>query len=315
PGVAEKLSIDYETCRKLNPRLLYLNAASYGDSGPDCRRPAFYAIAAANGGSQMRQAGEGHPRPGSEALPMDELKDEAWRLLKAAEWNADPIAALGSATALLLGLHARDRSGEGQELLTSMLCSNMYANSDELIDYEDRPEPPRVDRDLLGLGPLYRLYEAAKGWVFLACLRRHEWEAFCNAIERPGLIAKWETQDDALADEIAAILRTREADEWERVLAKHDVPLASVEMRDPGRFCLEDETMRELGHMVEVESPTYGTYLRHGALQTFSDETLTFGPWEPLGGHTRSILSELGFDQAAVERLIDESIVEAWTPA
>ena len=314
PGVAEKLSIDYETCRKLNPRLLYLNAASYGDSGPDCRRPAFYAIAAANGGSQMRQAGEGHPRPGSEALPMDELKDEAWRLLKAAEWNADPIAALGSATALLLGLHARDRSGEGQELLTSMLCSNMYANSDELIDYEDRPEPPCVDRDLLGLGPLYRLYEAAEGWVFLACLRRHEWEAFCNAIERPGLIAKWETQDDALADEIAAILRTREADEWERVLAKHDVPLASVEMRDPGRFCLEDETMRELGHMVEVESPTYGTYLRHGALQTFSDETLTFGPWEPLGGHTRSILSELGFDQAVVERLIDGSIVEAWTP-
>ena len=86
-------------------------------------------------------------------------------------------------------------------------------------------------------------------------------------------------------------------------------------MRDPGKFCLEDETMRELGHMVEVESPTYGTYLRHGALQTFSDETLTFGPWEPLGGHTRSILSELGFDQAAVDRLIDESIVEAWTPA
>ena len=71
----------------------------------------------------------------------------------------------------LLGLYARDNSGEGQELLTSMLCSNMYANSDELIDYGDRPEPPRVDRDLLGLGPLYRLYEATEGWVFLACLR------------------------------------------------------------------------------------------------------------------------------------------------
>ena len=99
------------------------------------------------------------------------------------------------------------------------------------------------------------------------------------------------------------------------MLAERDVPLASVEMRDPGRFCLEDETMRELGHMVEVESPTDGTYLRHGALQTFSDDKLTFGPWEPLGGHTRSILSELGFGEAEVERLIDGSIVEAWAPA
>ena len=312
PGVAEKLGIDYETCRQLNPRALYLNAASYGDSGPDCRRPAFYAIAAANGGNQMRQAGEGHPRPGSEELPLDDLKDEAWRLLKAAEWNADPIAALGSATALLLGLHARDKSGSGQELLTSMLCSNMYANTDELIDYDGVPEPPRVDANLYGLGPRYRLYEAKDGWVFLACPREHEWEAFCQAVERPDLATK---SDDILADEIAPVFRTRPADEWERTLTEHDVPLVAVETRDPGRFCLEDETMRELGHMVEVESPVYGTYRRHGALQKFSDETLTFGPWEPLGGHTRSILSELGYSDDEVETLIDSEVVEAWVPS
>jgi crotonobetainyl-CoA:carnitine CoA-transferase CaiB-like acyl-CoA transferase len=312
PGVAERLGIDYETCRRLNPRALYLNAASYGDSGPDCRRPAFYAIAAANGGNQMRQAGEGHPRPDSEALPIDDLKNEAWRLLKAAEWNADPIAALGSATAMLLGLHARDKSGSGQELLTSMLCSNMYANTDELIAYDGIPEAPRVDTNLYGLGARYRLYEAKEGWVFLACPQENEWEAFCQAVERPDLVAKTE---DALADEIAAIFGARTADEWERVLSEHDVPLVAVEMRDPGKFCLEDETMREQGHMVEVDSPVYGTYRRHGALQKFSDDDLTFGPWEPLGGHTRSILTELGFSEQEIETLIDSEVVEAWVPA
>ena len=97
-------------------------------------------------------------------------------------------------------------------------------------------------------------------------------------------------------------------------MTQHDVPLVAVEMRDPGKFCLEDETMRELGHMVEVESPVYGTYRRHGALQKFSDETLTFGPWEPLGGHTRSILAELGYGESEVEKLIDYEVVEAWVP-
>jgi len=75
------------------------------------------------------------------------------------------------------------------------------------------------------------------------------------------------------------------------------------------------DDLAELGHMVEVESPVYGTYLRHGALQTFSDDQLTFGPWEPLGGHTRSILTELGYSEEAAEGLIESEVVEAWVPA
>lgn len=321
PGVPERLGIDSETCRRLNPRVIYLNAASYGDSGPDCQRPAFYAIAAANGGSMMRQVGAGHPRLGSENLSLEELKEEAWRLLKAAEWNADPIAALGAATALLLGLHARDSSGEGQALLTSMICSNMYANSDELIRYEGQPAPPRVDAELLGLGPLYRLYETSDGWVFLACLRRAEWVAFCQAVDRPDLVPRWDAgwqpsahsgEAGELASAISEVFRSRSATEWEQVLGEHDVPIAAVESRDPGRFCLEDETMRELGYMVQVDSPVYGTYWRHGGLQQFSADELTFGAWEPLGGHTRPILSELGYSAEEIDGLITDEIVEAW---
>ena len=320
PGVPERLGIDYETCHKLNPRAIYLNAASYGDSGPDCRKPAFYAIAAANGGSQMRQAGEGHPRPDSETLPLDDLKDEAWRLLKAAEWNADPIAALASATALLLGLHARDSGGTGQALLTTMLCSNMYANSDEIIDYAGRPAPPRVDADVRGLGPLYRLYDTADGWVFLACLRRKEWQEFCRAIERPDLEAEWEAAwqggetADRLIESIQAVFDARSAIDWERSLAERGVPIAAVETRDPGQFCLEDETMRRLGHMVQVESEVYGSYWRHGALQKFSADEQTFGPWEPLGGHTSAILNELGYSEDEVAALAQDEVVEVWKP-
>jgi crotonobetainyl-CoA:carnitine CoA-transferase CaiB-like acyl-CoA transferase len=302
---------------------VYLYGASYGDSGPDASRPAFHPIAGAIAGNATRQAGAGHPPSNGQALSIHDLKQEAWRLLKANEANPDVNAAIAAATALLLGLQARDARGAGESLMTTMIASNMYANSDELIQYDGRPPTRVVDGDLLGIGPLYRLYETAEGWVFLACLRRREWEAFCRAIGREALASRWHAawgrdgaspEAEQLASELAELLRSRTAEEWERLAQEHDVPLVAVEARDPGRFCLEDEGMRAQGYMVQVESPVYGTYWRHGALQQFSAQTLTFGPWEPVGGHTRAILSELGYGDEEVQRLVQERVVEAWSP-
>jgi len=318
PGVPERLGIDAETCRKLNPRLVYLYAASYGDSGPDASRPAFHPIAGAIAGNAVRQAGAARPLTNAADLPLDALKREAWRLLRANEANPDVNAAIGAATALLLGLHARDATGEGQALMTTMIASNMYANSDELIAYQGRPAARVADGDLYGIGPLYRLYEAAQGWVFLACLRRKEWEAFCRAVDRPELASRWEAgwssggAASELASTIDALLRARTAEAWEQLARERDVPLVAVEARDPGRFCLEDEDMRAQGYVAQVESPVYGPYWRHGSPQQFSAHTLRYGPWEPVGGHTHAILAELGYAEDEIERLIAERVVEAW---
>ena len=328
--VPERLGIDYDSCRAINPAVIYLNAASYGDSGPDAGKPMFFATAAAMGGNQLRQVGEGHPVPGAENLPIEDLKQEAWRLLKAAEGNADPIAAVAAATAVLLALRHRDRTGEGQSVLTTMIGSDMYANSDEAITYDGKPAGPTVDTDLLGFGPAYRLYEAAEGWVMLTCTRSGEWDAFCDAIERPDLAPQWDTTlrgsgfnltgggegtpAAALACEIAASLQTRTAAKWEAIAVEHDLPLVAVEMRDPGRFNMGDAEMRRLGHAVQVTSPVHGRYWRHGALQTFSDAPQTFGPWDPLGGHTTAILGELGYSEGDITRLAAEKVVEVWQP-
>lgn len=318
-GVPERLGVDYETCRKLNPTLVYVNASAYGDGGPDSGHPAFAGTIAAMSGSALRQVGRGHPGPDAQSLSMEDLKREAWRLAKTVDGSADVNAALAAVTAVLLGLQARDSTGAGQALMTTMVCSNMHANSDELIDYEGRPPAPRADADLFGLGPLYRLYEASDGWVFLACVRRKEWEAFCGAIGKPDLRSSWEAawrsngasdEGAALAANLAGILRARPAAEWETVMAEHGVPLVAVDLREPGLFSLEEEALREQGLMVQVHSPQYGDYWRHGALQQFSAAGPSFGPWEPVGAHTRSILSELGYSDEEIEKLIREQMVE-----
>ncbi len=318
-GVPERLAVDYETCKKLNPQLIYLNASAYGDSGPDRARPAFAGTIAAMSGYGLRQAGGGHPAPESQTLDMEDLKKEAWRLARTVDGSSDVCAAMGAVTAALLGLQARDSTGVGQALMTTMVCSNMLANSDELIAYDGRPPIRRADADLFGLGPLYRLYETSDGWVFLACVRRKEWEAFCAAVGKPELQPSWgagwqsdgaSQEGEALATTIAELLLARPAAEWEAFMAEHDVPLVAVELRTPGLFSLEDEELRAQGFMVSVHSSQYGDYLRHGALHQFSADEPRIGAWEPVGGHTRAILSELGYSEEQIDRLLSEKLVE-----
>jgi crotonobetainyl-CoA:carnitine CoA-transferase CaiB-like acyl-CoA transferase len=313
PGVPARLGIDYGTCRALNSRLIYLYGASYGDSGPDATRPAFHPIAGAIAGNAMRQAGAGHPPADSASVPLAELKHEAWRMLRANEANPDVNAAIAAATALLLGLNARDATGRGQELMTTMIASNMYANSDELIQYDGRPTVRSVDADVTGLGAAYRLYETAGGWVFVSCLREDEWTAFCETIGRPELASRWDDAWSAggdLAPTIASALQRRSAREWESLAIERELSLVAVEDRNPGRFCLEDEDMRSQGYMARVRSDSYGEYWRHCSPVQFSAHELSYGPWEPVGGHTRSILLELGYSVEDVERLIAERAVE-----
>jgi formyl-CoA transferase/CoA:oxalate CoA-transferase len=297
---------------------VYLNASSYGNSGPDQGRPSFAGTIAAMNGYAARQAGAGHPATGSHGMDLPELKREAWRLARTVDGSTDINAALAAVTGILLGLQARDRTGEGQELMTTMICSNLHANSDELIDYEGRPPLRRPDDGLFGLSPAHRLYEAADGWVVLACATAKEWSAFCEVVDRPELQSHWETgsagSDDqaarTLAGAVAAIIQRKTAREWERLAVANGVPLVAVESRDPGPFSLEDDELRAQGLMVQVNSPVYGDYWRHGALIRFSDGEPTFGPWEPVGGHTETLLAELGYADAEIQRLISEGTVE-----
>ena len=50
PGTMEKLGLDYELLKELNPRLIYAASTGFGHSGPDSLKPAYDILAQARGG-------------------------------------------------------------------------------------------------------------------------------------------------------------------------------------------------------------------------------------------------------------------------
>ena len=106
-----------------------------------------------------------------------------------------------------------------------MLCSNAYPVSDEFFDFDGKVAASPHDQD--GAGPLYRLYQAAHGWIFLAAPRPEEWKGLCKVIKaerlgrrlgarraiRNSLVcaANW----DGLADVLASTFFEAPAEMWE----------------------------------------------------------------------------------------------------
>ena len=85
--------------------------------------------------------------------------------------------------------------------------------------YRGRPPLSRVDDEFRGLGPLYRLYRAADGWVFLAAPAEGEWPALAAALSlddvRFATAAGRAANADALAEALTEIFAPRPRDDWE----------------------------------------------------------------------------------------------------
>src|SRR5262249_20105576 len=158
-------------------------------------------------------------------LSLADVKPASIRLNWAAQApaNADGCSAIGVATALLLGLVARERTGQGQAMLTSMLGTTLLAVSDDAIRHAGRAPRRMPDPELHGFSALYRLSETADGWLFLAAPKLREWAALAPLVgladdARFASPAGRATHDRELAAALATTFAQRGAAEWERTL-------------------------------------------------------------------------------------------------
>src|SRR5258708_9050027 len=103
-----RLGVDYESVKKVNPRIVYGSISGFGQSGPYAKRPGVDQIAQGMGGlmSITGLPGQGPVRVG---IPIDDL-----------------CAGILLAQGILMALIEREQSGEGQWVHTSLLEAQIF---------------------------------------------------------------------------------------------------------------------------------------------------------------------------------------------
>ncbi|CAA0137595.1 CoA-transferase/lyase DddD [Mycolicibacterium vanbaalenii] len=313
---AERAKVDEDTLKSINPDLIVLSTSGYGLDGPFAHRAAYApSIGAASGLSLLDSHGAAHA-----PKDLDDLHRTAAALFAGGTVLAvqcDGIAALGVASALMVGIYAKSRGVELSGMATTMLGSVQQALISHNLSYAGKGDMPDADPEFYGLNALYRLYRAADGWIFLAAPLPMEWTVFTEAMSlycavgadpRFATPALRVTNDAALAAELAAAFATRDKADWEKDLAARDVGCVAVAERSSG-IVLQGDDCFEAGYSVESHSPVFDQHRRLAPLHHFSRSLTKADGGCTLGQHTRAIMREIGLDDEAIDRLEADRII------
>ncbi len=173
-GTAARLGIDYESLKARNPDLVHCNTYAYGAEGP---------LSEFGGLDPLYQAACGLE---FEAGPVAEGNPPLYLRFG----MTDTANAMVSAVGVLAALYHQRRTGEGQDLWTSLLNGAAVFGSDVfLVEGQPGPVRPGLDGNQVGVSPCCRLYETQEGWVQVAAFGSGQWAQLCRLVDRPDFAA------------------------------------------------------------------------------------------------------------------------------
>jgi crotonobetainyl-CoA:carnitine CoA-transferase CaiB-like acyl-CoA transferase len=294
---AERLGIDYESLRQLNPKLIYCHTLGH-EQGPREQHPGNDQTGAALAGTEWLDGGLDHGgRP-------------IWSVTSLGDTGNGFLSALG----IIQAIYDRDRTGEGQFLRTSILYAHLLNTSTAWVaaDGSVSGNRQRPDAEQYGWHALYRLYNTADGWLCVAALDQTTWENLCEGLGRPDLArdprfanAKARADhDDELVAELTAVFARRSAVEWFAALDGVKVP---CEISDPD-FVLRlfsDPVAEEKQLVASFTHPVMGDMKMAGLYFDLSDTPgKIWGPPTWPGQNTRQILAEVGYSPDEIDKLL-----------
>ena len=200
----------------------------------------------------------------------------------------------------------------------SMLAANAYLMSDDWIRYDGAPPRPRVDADLLGTGPLDRLYPARDGWVLVAAPTEPEWLRLCEVLDAgrlrdddrfvdAGARARHASQ---LVEELSALIAARDADELERAAVRAGVGCVRADRCGFADWQRAELAAGRTALAAQVHSTQSGEHWRAASIVEM-DGIGDLGGASTAGQQTRAILAELGYAATEIDDLVERSIVSS----
>ena len=326
PDVAEKLGIDYETLSALNPRLIYCDNTAFGRKGPQSHRPGYDLIVQGLSGLMALEGKSQDGVPLMNALPA-----------------ADVSTGIMMAWSVCAALFARERSGRGQMIETTLLGSALAVQTStfqlvESADLEwrqrlverlgqaradgsqsyDELRQARLDiRPLRATAMYYRVYQTKDYFVVVGCLSEALRKKLCAALDiddkRIGnpdwnpMTPEAREYAKQLVQEVEALFRTRTTDDWLQLFDEKGVPAGPFKFIEE---LMDDPQVIANDLQTTVEHTLAGTVRMVGAPLQMSDTPLEVQGASPaLSQHTDEILASMGYGPDEIASMREAGVI------
>jgi crotonobetainyl-CoA:carnitine CoA-transferase CaiB-like acyl-CoA transferase len=294
-GTMDDWGLGYDAIAERNPRVVYASGSTFGTEGPDAGREGADLSGQAAGGLISTTG-----RDGGEPTP-------------AAATVADHIASQNLVAGVLAALLARERTGRGQRVDTSLLGGQIWAQASEVTAYLlTGREAGRANRGNPMIPGLYGIFPTADGWIALVGVVGPARTTFYEAIGRPDLSERfpelyyWAPEKEQVFPILDEAFSSRPTAEWCEILGAAGLRYAPVRghadvVADPGVWAN--------GYLAHADGPEGPVDVVVPPVR-FSDT-----PGRPvagapeLGQHTEEVLLELGYGWDDITRLQEAGVI------
>ena len=291
PGTMDEWGLGYGEVAARNPRVVYAAGSTFGTEGPDAGREGADLSAQAAAGL-ISSTG----RPGGEPSPVGAT-------------IADHIASLNLASGVLAALLARERTGRGQKIETSLVGGQLWAQASEYTAYllsgEEHGPANRGNPLIPGL---YGIFPTSDGWIAIVGVVGPARSKFFEVIGRPELpqLFYWNEEKAGLFPKLDATFSTRTTAEWSKVLT--EAGLRNAPVRSYGQV-VDDPAIWANGYLAKLEGPE-GEVRAVVPPVRFSDTPASPGAVPPeLGQHTEEVMLEVGYSWDEIGDLRDRGVI------
>lgn len=293
----QRLGLDYESLRKINPRLIYCAISGYGHTGPYADRGGYDLIAQGFTGIMSVIGHEGEP-PSSTALPITDL-----------------ATGMLAAYSILAAYVAGEKTGEGQFIDLSLVDSGLAISVWELGTYFGTGEiPGRLGAAHRANAP-YQALKTADGYIIVGAQRPHHFRALCR------LLGREELADDPrfaepterikhkveLARYLEEQLVKRTSAEWLQELEALEIPCGPLQNYAEA---LAHPQVQARGMVQEIDQPGRGRQKVVGIpIKMSATPGNIYRPAPLPGEHNDELLQEAGLDPGTIARLREEKVI------